>query len=103
MIQGIGDRLTLSKLCLIDKHVYKVSQMKSATLPFDFIDVAEYLAVFEFLYILVSELEIQTGIINKLRLSKSADGVNIPRIRDWIWLPDSISAWEREEIQNENL
>ncbi|CAG8820015.1 44764_t:CDS:2 [Gigaspora margarita] len=76
----------------INKHVYKVSQMKSATLPFDFIDVADYLAVFEFLYILVSELEIQTGVINKLRLSESADSVNVPRIRDWIWLPDSISA-----------
>ncbi|CAG8671232.1 9668_t:CDS:10 [Cetraspora pellucida] len=90
MIQGIGN------------HVYKVSQIKSATLPFEFIDVADYLAVFEFLYILVSELEIQTRVINKLRLSESADGVIVPRIRDWIWLPDSISAWECEEIQNEN-
>ncbi|CAG8615561.1 12223_t:CDS:10 [Ambispora gerdemannii] len=98
MIQGIGDRLTLSKLCLINKHVYKISQIKSATLPFEFIDVADYLAVFEFLYILVSELEIQTGVINKLRLSESADGVIVPRIRDWIWLPDSISAWESELV-----
>ncbi|CAG8658009.1 24996_t:CDS:10, partial [Cetraspora pellucida] len=80
-----------------------VSQIKSATLPFEFIDVADYLAIFEFLYILVSELEIQTRVINKLRLSESADGVTVPRIRDWIWLPDSISAWECEEIQNENL
>ncbi|CAG8594805.1 2717_t:CDS:2 [Paraglomus occultum] len=103
IIQGIGDRLTLSKLCLINKHVYKVSQIKSATLPFEFIDVADYLAVFEFLYILVSELEIQTGVINKLRLSESVDGVTVPRIRDWIWLPDSISAWKCEEIQNEDL
>ncbi|CAG8440801.1 16008_t:CDS:10, partial [Acaulospora morrowiae] len=103
IIQGIGDRLTLSKLCLINKHVYKVSQIKSATLPFEFIDVADYLAVFEFLYILVIELESQTRVINKLRLSRSADGVIVPRIRDWIWIPDSISAWECEEIQNENL
>ncbi|CAG8738141.1 7075_t:CDS:2, partial [Cetraspora pellucida] len=55
------------------------------------------IAVFEFLYILV--LEIQTEVINKLRLSESADGVIVPRIRDWIWLPDSISAWECKEIQ----
>ncbi|KAG9303613.1 hypothetical protein G9A89_018509 [Geosiphon pyriformis] len=40
------------------------------------------------LYILVSELEIQTGVINKLRLSKSVDGIIVPKIRDWIWLPD---------------
>ncbi|CAG8596990.1 10951_t:CDS:10 [Diversispora eburnea] len=93
-IQGIGDRLTLSKLCLINKHVYKVSQIKSATLPFEFIDVADFLAVFELIYILVSELEIQTKVINKLRLSKSVNGTTVPRIRDWIWLPDSVSAWE---------
>ncbi|CAG8621175.1 5530_t:CDS:10, partial [Diversispora eburnea] len=65
--------------------------------------IIQGIAVFEFLYILVSELEIQTRVINKLRLSESADGVIVPRIRDWIWLPDSISAWECEEIQNENL
>ncbi|CAG8608940.1 1378_t:CDS:10 [Diversispora eburnea] len=102
MIQSIGDRLTLSKLCLTSKHVYKVSQIKSATLPFEFIDVAEFLAVFELLYVLVSELEIQTGVINKLRLSESVDGIIVPRIRDWIWLPDSVSTWECKEIQNEN-
>ncbi|CAG8518454.1 6668_t:CDS:2, partial [Acaulospora colombiana] len=45
---------------------------------------------------LFSELEIQTGVINKLRLSESVDGVIVPRIRDWIWLPDSISAWKCE-------
>ncbi|CAG8638983.1 5528_t:CDS:10 [Ambispora gerdemannii] len=111
IIQSIGDRLTLSKLCLISKHLYKVSQIKSATLPFEFIDVANFMAVFELLYNLIesifkyaeySELEIQTGVINKLRLSESVDGITVPRIRDWIWLPDSVSAWECKEIQNEN-
>ena len=124
----LGDRLTFCKLCLISKHVYKVSQIKSATLPFEFVDVADFLAVFELLYVFVvgifnmleyvhwfylnfnitfifnfqSELEIQTRVINKLRLSESVDGTIVPSIRDWIWLPDSVSAWECKEIQNEN-
>ncbi|CAG8456869.1 6987_t:CDS:10, partial [Funneliformis caledonium] len=93
-IQSIGDRLTLSKLCLINKHCYSFSQIKSARLPFGFIDIADFLEVFELLYIIVSELEIQTGVINKLKLSKSVNDINVPKIRDWIWLPDSVSAWE---------
>ncbi|CAH1770880.1 9802_t:CDS:1, partial [Entrophospora sp. SA101] len=41
-----------------------------------------------------SELEIQTGVINRLRLSESVVGIIIPQIQDWIWLPNSVSAWE---------
>lgn len=52
-----------------------------------------------FIFNFQSELEIQTGVINKLRLSKSVDGITV---RDWIWLPYSVSAWECKEIQNEN-
>ncbi|CAG8571944.1 11245_t:CDS:10 [Diversispora eburnea] len=97
MIQSIGDRITFSKLCLANKHIYSVLQIKSAILPFEFNDVADYLEVFELLHILVSELEIQMGVINKLKLSESVNGTNVPKIRDWIWVPDSVSAWECKE------
>ncbi|CAG8495339.1 8366_t:CDS:10, partial [Cetraspora pellucida] len=93
-IQSIGDQITFSKLCLINKHVYSFSQIKSARLPFEFIDVADFLEIFELLYIIISELEIQTSVINKLKLSESVDSINVPKIRDWIWVPDSVSAWK---------
>nr|CAG8615844.1 15057_t:CDS:2 [Entrophospora candida] len=38
---------------------------------------------------------------NRLRLSESVVGIIIPQIQDWIWLPNSVSAWECKEIQNE--
>ncbi|CAH1769495.1 5586_t:CDS:2, partial [Entrophospora sp. SA101] len=41
------------------------------------------------------------GVINRLRLSESVIGIIIPQIQDWIWLPNSVSAWECKEIQNE--
>ncbi|RHZ60193.1 hypothetical protein Glove_357g40 [Diversispora epigaea] len=96
-IQCIGDRMTFSKLCLINNHVYSFSQIKSARLPFEFIDVTDFLEVFELLYIIISELEIQTSVINKLKLSESVDDINVPKIRDWIWVPDSVSAWKCED------
>ncbi|CAG8555758.1 23593_t:CDS:2 [Gigaspora rosea] len=43
MVQGIGDRITLSKLQLDQKHFYKILQIKSAKLPFSFDEVEKYL------------------------------------------------------------
>ncbi|CAG8598163.1 6905_t:CDS:10 [Gigaspora rosea] len=89
----LGDQMTFGKLCLINKHVYSFSQIKSARLPFEFGDVAVFLETFELLYIIISELEIQTSVINKLKL---------PKIRDWIWVPDSVSAWKCKDDLDKN-
>ncbi|RIB29227.1 hypothetical protein C2G38_2239057 [Gigaspora rosea] len=88
-----SDQMTFGKLCLINKHVYSFSQIKSARLPFEFGDVAVFLETFELLYIIISELEIQTSVINKLKL---------PKIRDWIWVPDSVSAWKCKDDLDKN-
>ncbi|RIB19986.1 hypothetical protein C2G38_2244848 [Gigaspora rosea] len=46
MVQYIGDRITLSEVCLDKKHFYKISQIKSAMLPFSFDEVEKSMEVF---------------------------------------------------------
>jgi len=49
----LGDRMTLSEICLSERYFYTVSQIKSAVLPFSFDDVEKFLDVFELLYTLL--------------------------------------------------
>ncbi|PKB97802.1 hypothetical protein RhiirA5_384396 [Rhizophagus irregularis] len=92
MVQGIGDRITLSKLQLDQKHFYKVLQIKSAKLPFSFDEVEKYLEVFELLYALISELKNTQKELKKLTCSNSA--VDQPTVRSWLWVPNNIATWE---------
>ncbi|RHZ83476.1 hypothetical protein Glove_92g16 [Diversispora epigaea] len=90
MIHCIGDRMTLSEFSLSEKYRYKTSQIKSARLPFSFVEVADYLEVFELLYALIDGLESQTKELQKLRLSTNDD---VPKVREWLWVPDTIATW----------
>ena len=49
----LSDRITLSEVCLDKKHFYKISQIKSAMLPFSFNEVEKFMEVFELLYALI--------------------------------------------------
>ncbi|CAG8766126.1 18283_t:CDS:2, partial [Dentiscutata erythropus] len=77
----IGDRITLSELRLDGRHYYKISQIKSAILPFSFEEVEKFIEVFELLYALVNGLKNQTNGLKKLMLADSNS--NEPTIRDW--------------------
>ncbi|GBC35313.2 hypothetical protein GLOIN_2v1479801 [Rhizophagus irregularis DAOM 181602=DAOM 197198] len=92
MVQGIGDRITLSKLQLDQKHFYKVLQIKLAKLPFSFDEVEKYLEVFELLYALISELKNTQKELKKLTCSNSA--VDQPTVRSWLWVLNNIATWE---------
>ncbi|CAG8701100.1 37957_t:CDS:2 [Gigaspora margarita] len=46
-----------------------------------------------------NELEIQTSVINKLKLSEL---VEISKICDWIWVLDSVSAWKCKDNLDKN-
>ncbi|CAG8694868.1 3623_t:CDS:2, partial [Dentiscutata heterogama] len=92
MVQVIGDRITLSELCLNKKHSYMVSQVKSAMLPFSFDEIEKFLEVFELLHALINRLEEQINELKKLMLSNIIE--EEPTIRDWIWVPNSITEWE---------
>ncbi|RIA97795.1 hypothetical protein C1645_813672 [Glomus cerebriforme] len=83
MVQCIGDRITLSEVCLDKKHFYKISQIKSAMLPFSFDEVEKFMEVFELLYALIDGLKNQTRELKKLMLADPIS--NVPTIRDWIW------------------
>ncbi|GET03343.1 hypothetical protein GLOIN_2v1566052 [Rhizophagus clarus] len=54
MVQCIGDQITLSQIYLDKKHFYKISQIKSAMLPFSFDEVEKFMEVFELLYALMN-------------------------------------------------
>ncbi|CAG8449372.1 204_t:CDS:2 [Scutellospora calospora] len=71
IVQCIGDRITLSEFCLDRRHYYKISQIKSAILPFSFEEVENFIEVFELLYALV-------------KLILADFNSNEPTIRDWI-------------------
>jgi len=101
MVQCIGDRITLSELRLDKKHFYKISQIKSAVMPFSFEEVEKFMEIFELLYALVNGLKNQTSELKKLMFSDSISGM--PTIRDWIWLLNTISMWEATEIIYEDL
>ncbi|CAG8623223.1 358_t:CDS:2, partial [Diversispora eburnea] len=98
MIQVIGDRITLSELCLNKKHSYMISQIKSAILPFSIDEIEKFLEVFELLYALINRLDDQKKRLKKLMLSDITEGV--PTVRDWIWVPNSIAEWE---VINKNI
>ncbi|CAB5360963.1 unnamed protein product [Rhizophagus irregularis] len=91
MVQVIGDRMTLSEIRLVGKHFYTVSQIKSAVIPFAF-DVEKFFEIFELLYILLRGLEGQKSELKKLALTKLIK--DVPTIRDWIWVPESVAEWE---------
>ncbi|RHZ46829.1 hypothetical protein Glove_606g107 [Diversispora epigaea] len=95
VVQCIGDRITLSELRLDKKHFYKISQIKSAMIPFSF-EVEKFKEVFELLYALVNGLKNQTSELKKLMLADSVG--NVPTIRDWIWIPNTLSTWEMKPI-----
>ncbi|CAG8605335.1 6734_t:CDS:10, partial [Scutellospora calospora] len=80
-IQCIGDRITLCDFSLIEKYRYKTAQIKSARLPFSFVEVADYLE---------DGLENQTKELHKLRLSPNNC---VPKVRDWLWVPDTKATW----------
>ncbi|CAG8641443.1 13586_t:CDS:2 [Dentiscutata heterogama] len=101
MVQCIGDRITLSELCLDKKHFYKISQIKSAMLPFSFDEVEKFMEVFELLYALIDGLKKQTRELKKLMLSDPIS--NVPTIRDWIWVPKNLLTWEATEVIYEDL
>ncbi|CAG8692410.1 834_t:CDS:2 [Gigaspora margarita] len=91
-----GDRITLSELRLDRKQYYKISQIKSAILQFSFEEVEKFIEVFELLYALVAELK-------KLMLADFNTCSNEPTIRDWVWVPDTLSTWEDTEIIYEDF
>lgn len=95
MVQVIGDRMTLSEIRLVEKHLYTVSQIKSAVLPFSFDEVEKFLEIFELLYTLLSGLERQKMELKKLMLSNIG---SLPTIRDWVWVPNSIAELEAVEV-----
>ncbi|KAG9302392.1 hypothetical protein G9A89_011442 [Geosiphon pyriformis] len=101
MVQIIGDRMTLSKIQLVKKHFYIISQIKSAILPFSFNEIEKFLEIFELLYALISGLEGQINELKKLAFTNSTDGV--PTVRDWIWVPESMAEWESIEIRENNV
>ncbi|CAG8824968.1 17937_t:CDS:2, partial [Dentiscutata erythropus] len=74
MIQVIGDRITLSELCLNKKHSYMISQIKSAILPFSIDEIEKFLEVFELLYALINRLDDQKKRLKKLMLSDITEG-----------------------------
>ncbi|CAG8748673.1 20112_t:CDS:2, partial [Gigaspora rosea] len=97
----IGDRITLSELRLDRRHYYKISQIKSAILPFSFEEVEKFIEVFELLYALVNGLKNQTSELEKLMLADFNS--NEPTIRNWIWVSDTLSTWEDTEIIYEDF
>ncbi|CAB4459849.1 hypothetical protein RhiirA5_506713 [Rhizophagus irregularis] len=101
MVQCIGDRITLSEVCLDKKHFYKISQIKSAVLPFSFDEVEKFIEVFELLYALIDGLKKQTRELKKLMLADPIS--NVPTIRDWIWVPKNLSMWEATEVIYEDF
>ncbi|CAG8696591.1 14538_t:CDS:10, partial [Funneliformis caledonium] len=92
MVQCIGDRITLSEVCLDKKHFYKISQIKSAMLPFSFDEVEKFME---------DGLKKQTRELKKLMLADPIS--NVPTIRDWIWVPKNLSMWEATEIIYEDF
>ncbi|CAG8590839.1 3252_t:CDS:10, partial [Ambispora gerdemannii] len=96
-----GDRITLSEVYLDKKHFYKISQIKSAMLPFSFDEVEKFMEVFELLYALIDGLKKQTRELKKLMLADPIS--NLPTIRDWIWVPKNLSMWEATEIIYEDF
>ncbi|CAG8786063.1 17425_t:CDS:2, partial [Acaulospora morrowiae] len=87
------DRMTLSEFSLSEKYRYKTSQIKSARFPFSFVEVADYLEIFELLYALIDGLESQAKELHKLRLSPNGC---VPKVRDWLWVPDTNASWTSE-------
>ncbi|RHZ48901.1 hypothetical protein Glove_537g12 [Diversispora epigaea] len=81
--------MTLSKLYLNKKHIYTISQIKSATLSFSFDEIGKFLNVFELLYALISRLENQINELKKLMLFNSTEEVST--VQDWVWIPNSIT------------
>ncbi|CAG8639575.1 1918_t:CDS:2, partial [Acaulospora morrowiae] len=94
MVQGIGDRITLSKLQLDQKHFYKFLQIKSAKLPFSFDEVEKYLKFLNYLLyaLIVKRIEKYTKELKKLTCSNSV--VDQPTVRSWLWVPNNIATWE---------
>ncbi|CAG8511937.1 14548_t:CDS:2 [Gigaspora rosea] len=92
MVQYIGDRITLSEVCLDKKHFYKISQIKSAMLPFSFDEVEKSME---------DGLNKQTRELKKLMLSDPIS--DVPTIRDWIWVPKNLSMWKATEVIYEDF
>ncbi|CAB5364115.1 unnamed protein product [Rhizophagus irregularis] len=80
---------------------YKISQIKSAVLPFSFDEVEKFIEVFELLYALIDGLKKQTRELKKLMLADPIS--NVPTIRDWIWVPKNLSMWEATEVIYEDF
>ncbi|CAB4488921.1 unnamed protein product [Rhizophagus irregularis] len=94
-VDGIGSKV------IELKHFYKISQIKSAVLPFSFDEVEKSIEVFELLYALIDGLKKQTRELKKLMLADPIS--NVPTIRDWIWVPKNLSMWEATEVIYEDF
>ncbi|UZO05888.1 uncharacterized protein OCT59_026226 [Rhizophagus irregularis] len=94
-VDGIGSKV------IELKHFYKISQIKSAVLPFSFDEVEKFIEVFELLYALIDGLKKQTRELKKLMLADPIS--NVPTIRDWIWVPKNLSMWEATEVIYEDF
>ncbi|KAF0442185.1 hypothetical protein F8M41_003694 [Gigaspora margarita] len=62
--------------------------IKSAILQFSFEEVEKFIE---------NGLKNQTSELKKLMLADFNTGSNEPTIRDWVWVPDTLSTWEDTE------